>query len=386
MKSNKNVVLLLLIIILKTSFSQNAKQGMVTFRYENLPAYELGKEYSTYRVYITSIATDNVPLDKKRLMFTEDYLYPDKKNLTRVISKADGFEVANPDVETDFDIMFSYENIELIGKTQVTVTDPNTNATFYNYKFGFKFPYHLKVINRKTKALVCDTLINTVKELLYPADYKTDNLGNKIKYPGEVNQLALELALGNEEDSKMNFKSKGNLMPICVAEQKLVLKNLLIPYWSKPAFAYIRVKSKKPIFDLCDTANVLLDKIADSISANSKRESRLNWHTNKIRTQAARLESIWKEMLTDKFLAEFKPEDHKEKSQYIFITKKGIALSLLFQDKFDEALKIVDEITPESIKVFMGTYMRDESLDALGNLIKRERSLYSKHKAIYKFE
>ena len=145
-----------------------------------------------------------------------------------------------------------------------------------------------------------------------------------------------------------------------------------------------RVKSKKPVFDICDTVSTILEAISDSISLNSKNEKHINWHTKGLKAKAFRLETIWNDMLTNEvYLGEFK--DMSEKAEYLKGIKINKAYALVLQDKFDEALIALDEASPE-ITQNGGKVTSDQTdVRALRVLIKREKYLYNKHKAFYNF-
>ena len=403
MKSKKTFTTILTFILALVSLaelnSQNVKWGYQSFKYEYMPVYNLPSEYKNYRVVFENASTDGAPLDKRKLYYAEKYV-PGFLNLTTVYSQSGFFNSAtnlyvnpelnasNPDVNSDLELVFIFNNMELLDKAESFYVPANTTTgavpSYYNYKLTFKFPYHIKLFDRRKNQVVFDTLIDTQKTTLFPADYRYDALGNKVAFPGHANKPELDMDY-SKNTRDLYFKSKSSLMADCMNESKAVLKKCMIYHWDKFAMRITFVKTKNPVFDICDTASITLEKICDSVSFNAKKDKHLNWHTKTIRASAKKLENVWREMLSDeKYINELK--NNSDKNEYIQGIKRNIVIALLLQDEFQKATDLLTEILPNlKSKSYAGDYYDDE-LKALASLIKREQTLYNKHKLIYNFE
>lgn len=89
-------------------------------------------------------------------------------------------------------------------------------------------------------------------------------------------------------------------------------------------------------------------------------------------------------MITDsKYLNEFK--DPRDKAEFINKTKRSLIAVYLFQDNFDKALAMYNEVEPTTHINVMGQSMPDDNMKPLLLLIDRDRKLYDKHKQAFNF-
>jgi hypothetical protein len=394
---NKSLLLFALILTTLGSTAQNAKRSVHSFKYEYMPVYPQPKEYKDFRVLIDSYSSDEVALDKTKLYYKE-FRISGFSNATEVRFESSGgafvggapnasknVVVTNPDVNTDLEIKLSVGNIEMVNKT-INTTYPTNNPipagtiNYYNYSLTFKCPYKLKVFDRKSNKVVLDTLIEANRTLLYPKDYSEG------KSQGFTSKPDLDVEW-NKVNNSMYFASKSVLLPMYINESNLILKGNLSYYRDGFDMGFTRVKSKKPVFDICDTVSTIVDQICDSISFRSKNERHINWHTPDIRSKANKLELIFTDMFTnEKYLGEFK--DLSEKSQYLKGMQVNKVYALLLQDKFDEAIKLLDEAAPVIIQngSTPNFSSADQDINSLRKLIAREKHLYNSHKAFFNFK
>lgn len=394
---NKSLLILLLINFGLIINAQNAKRSVHSFKYEYMPVYPQPVEYKNYRVVIDSYSNDGVPLDKTKLYYRE-FRVNGFTNATEVSFESSGtlvfggtsnasknVVVNNPNVNTDLEIKLSMGDIEMLDKTFTstypagTVLQPGV-INYVNYKLSFKCPYKLQVFDRRANKVVIDTLIQTNRALLYPKDYSDG------KSMGYTSRPDLDMEW-NKVSNSIYYASKSVLLPLYINESNLVLKGNIS--YSRDGFdmGFTRVKSKKPVFDICDTVSALVDQICDSITFRSKNERHINWHTSDIKAKANKLELIFSDMHTnEKYLSEFK--DLSEKSQYL----KGIQINkvyaLLLQDKFDEALALLNDVAPVieqngSVATYTST---DNDVINLKKIIAREKHLYNSHKVRFNFK
>jgi hypothetical protein len=369
---------------------------MYRFRYEVLPYFPLDKEIKTYKVNIANVATDNVPLDPRKLYYAEKYI-TDIKNITTV--KVEGgngvfignipnqsLKVSNPDAAADLELTIEYNNIEIIDKKEVLNTieaTPTTPAgSYYNFKLTFNFSYKVKLKDVKKNVIILDTLMNTPKSTLFPSNYRYDGLGNNVSFPGHINKPELDLDYKNNTKD-LYFYSKSYLMGACLGEQKALFANCFGYLWSSMFVCPTRVKSKDPLFDICDTATSLVERITDSIAFNSKNDKHLNWHTKPIKAMAIKLGNIWEEMLKgEKYLASF--ADPKDKELYIYRMKKNLAMAYIWQDEYTKARSLLDEVNATYNAKKTNDYLETDYVN-LDGMIKREGYMYNHHKTVFNF-
>jgi hypothetical protein len=387
----KTKIITLILLANICSFSQSLKEGTYRFRYEVLPYFPLDKEIKNYKVKITNVATDGTALDGRKLYFGEKYI-PELTNITQVHTKNLGgvfignipnqtLEVINPDAPCDLGLSIEYGNLEIIDKKEqmqaIEATPTAPAGSYWNYKITFNFPYKLKLKDLKKNVMILDTLINIPKTTLFPSNYRMDAFGNFVSFPGHTNKPDLDLDYKNNAKD-LYLIAKSYLMGACLGEQKAIFSNCFSYLWSNQLVCPTRVKSKDPLFMVCDTTVTLIEQLTDSIAHNSKKENHLNWHTKSIKTMAAKLSSIWEQMLNgEKYLAAF--TDPKDKELYIFRMKKNLVISYLLQDEYAKARTLYDEV--------WGTYNAKKTLDYnesdfmnLDGMIKREGYMYLHHK------
>lgn len=394
---NKSLLLLLMINFSLIINAQNAKRSVHSFKYEYMPVYPQPKEYKDFRVVIDSYSTDDVALDKTKLYYKE-FKVSGFSNVTQVSFESTGgiafggmpnasknVVVTNPNVSSDLEFQLSIGNIELVNKTIHTTYPAGTippagSINYYNHQLTFKCPYKFKVFDRKLNKVVLDTLIDANRTLLYPKDYSEG------KSQGFNSKPDLDVEWIRVSNS-IYFASKSVLLPMYINECNLICKGNIA--YSRDGFdmGFTRVKSKKPVFDICDTVSALVDRICDSISFRSKNERHINWHTSDLKAMAIKLELICTDMYTnEKYLAEFK--DLSEKSQYL----KGIQINkvyaLLLQDKFEEATKLLNEVAPVieqngTVATYSST---DNDVTNLRKILAREKRLYNSHKVHFNFQ
>ncbi len=377
-------------------FSQNIKVSLEKFRYEFMPKEVLPAEYKSYKVDVYSNATDGVPLNSRHVYIAEEYI-KGLKNVSVPYSKSGimigGFVIGKDkntektDVLSDLQVSVVFNNIEMLDKKEflnkTTNTQTNQVETYYTYKLFFKFSYYIKVRDIKTNKYILDTLIDTPKTTLFPNDYRYDAFGNKIAFPGCNNKPDLDLDY-NKNANTLYLNSKDALVQTCMNETKSVLKSLYSYYWDNVMITTYRVKSKSPLFDVCDTVSEIISTICDSTSFNTKNERHLNWHTFFIKTKAKKLTAIWQTMLTDeKYTAEFKNQN--DKTEFIDRMKRNLILGYLMSDEFDLALKYFQEIEP-NMRVSEFDNMNDANIKRLISITYREKQLYVKHKEIFNFK
>lgn len=392
----KNRTLVIVSLLLSFSFilnAQNAKRSTQSFKYEYMPFYPQPAEYKSFRVVLESKANDRIPLDARKLYY-KNMFFAGFRNVTEARAKDQGgifiggnkavnpeLELVNPNVDSDFEITMSFGDIELTDKSVLSSYPEGYKLqpgeiNHWNFKLSFNFPYHLKVFDRRKNQVVFDSLINNPRVLYYPKSYREGFLGH-------TNKPDLDLDY-KKNGGDIYYLSKGALIAPCIGESNSVLRYSIGYFRDGFSMGITRVKSKKPIFDICDTASNILELISDSISYNSKNDKHINWHTNGLKLKAAKLEAIWNDMLTNElYISEFK--DVSEKAEYLKGIRMNKAYALLLQDKFDDALINLNEVSPEITQ--NGGAVNYDQMDsrALRALIKREKYLYVKHKAYYNF-
>lgn len=395
-KMNLKIILTVFVLLLTLiNEAQNVKTKYQNFKYELLPYKPLPINYKTYKVTATNEATDGVPLNSKFVYIGEEYI-KGLQNTSITFVKSGvmiggaviGKEPEQPkDIPSHLLITFSFKNIEMLEKREFMnkPTNPQTNVieNFLTYRLTFKFGYQLKVYDNQTQRYLLDTLIETPKTTLFPSDYRYDAYGNKQYAPGYTNKPDLD-ADYNRNGKDLYANSKMILTKVCMDEGKEILKQQFGFDWKSYTLAVSRVKSKSPVFDICDTTSNIMDNILDSVSFNSKKSKHLNWHTVSIKQQALKLSGIWEDMITNpKYLNEFK--EPKEKEEFINKTKRNLIAVYLFQDNFDKALQIYQEVEPTTVIHSFGQNLPDENMKPLFLLIDRERKLYDKHKQAFNF-
>ncbi|MFN8114500.1 MAG: hypothetical protein U0W65_00185 [Bacteroidia bacterium] len=391
----KQVLTITLLMSTLGIIAQNVKTKYQNFKYELLPYKPLPANYKTYKVTATNESTDGVPLNSKFVYIGEEYI-KGLQNTSITFVKSGvmiggaviGKEPEQPkDIPSNLLVTFSFKNIEMLDKREFInkPTNPQTNVieNYLTYRLTFKFAYQLKVYDNQTQRYLLDTLIEAPKTTLFPSDYRYDAYGNKQYAPGYTNKPDLD-ADYNRNGKDLYANSKMILAKVCMDEGKEILKQQFGYDWKSYTLAISRVKAKSPVFDICDTTSNLMDNILDSISFNTKKSKHLNWHTPYIKQQAKKLSSIWEDMITDsKYLNEFK--DPRDKAEFINKTKRSLIAVYLFQDNFDKALAMYNEVEPTTHINVMGQSMPDDNMKPLLLLIDRDRKLYDKHKQAFNF-
>jgi hypothetical protein len=396
----KTTYILSLLFVVLNSNAQKIKTGSYEFKYESLPVYELPETYKTYKVTILNNATDGVPLDPNKNSRIYQYLATSKlDNITKAGSlyveqglegnPSTGFN-GKPDEISDIELVFTYGDIEFIDKSDLftKVIGKNEQAGTYvnsfNYKLTFKFPYHIKIVDRKKKTIVCDTLIDNLRTMLYPEDYYIDAFGKKLKPYGAltIDELKLDYT---KNTADILTKSKSALQSISTAEQRefstLYLFNNVLDH----SFRYIRIKTKDPIFDICDTASNLVKIITEAIDLNAKNQKHLNWHTIEIKNNVEKLNVIWSSMLTDnKYLSQITEAD--DLAEYKHGLKFNLISVNLMLDNFAKAQELFDEV--KSTKTYLNKrfLQHDDYMKEIGELLRREKTFFTKHKTLYNFK
>jgi hypothetical protein len=392
MKNKKKHIIIMLLMFALSAHSQKVKEGYQKFKYEKLPFIPLSQNQKTYRVTYSNESTDGTMLDPKKLYYKE-YFLPDLKNLTQVnvsggnLAGYSKIESSNPNIESDLEINIVYYNIEMIDKqlnqsmpgSAPTGTEPN----YLNYKLTFKFPYRIKVKDIKTNTSLIDTLIDQQQSTLFPSEYRYDNLGNSIPFPGHLNKADLDLDY-NQNGKNLYFYSKSVLMSKYLNQTKSILKNNFCYDWETFAWLHSRVKSKNVLFDICDTSSQILDMICDSINFNTKKNNHLNWHTNFIKNKAEKLTSIYQEMITNvAFANEFTSTNDKE--YFLFKMRKNLVISLMLQEEYEKAAKLNLELIKLAKEKQKNLGYSDQDVYTIYALIKREEFIYNKFKNKYNF-
>ncbi len=392
---NTTYILLLFLVVLNSK-AQKIKTGSYDFKYESLPVYELPESYKTYKFTILNTATDGIPLDNSKMLHNQTYLLNSK--LDNITKRGNKFIEQGIDEKTsneisevsDIELVFTYNDIEVIDKSDLFTKVQGKNeqtGTFvnsFNYKLLFKFPYRIKIIDRKKKIIVCDTLIDNVKELLYPEDYYLDGLGKKIKPYGALSIEELKLDYEKNGANVLN-KSKSALQSKLVAEQQEFSTLYLLNNTKEYSYRYIRIKTKDPIFDICDTASNLVKIITEAIDLNTKNQKHLNWHTTEIKKYVEKLNVIWSDMLTNnKYLSQIKEADDLE--EYKHGLKFNLITINLWLDNFVKAQELYDEV--KSTKTYLNTRFlnHDDYMKQLGEFLRREKAVFIKNKIIYNFK
>lgn len=408
---NKIYLLIALQTLLINLKAQKLKSGYYDFKYEVLPTCSNPNDFKTYKVAVISSASDGIPLDKEKINCAGKFIPSNKySNIVKLeeIDPVNGFfgakdadRVFNPKFKytntegaSDLEIIIDYKNIELINKenhfmaANNLVPQPNLPATCFNYKLTFKFPYTIKIIDKRKNLIICDTTIITSKSLLYPASYSyvKNEYGTEVqqKPNGDVNPI--ELKLNYEKNSSgINSKSKRLLITSSYLEQEDFFKKFFLFSQANYSFSYTRVKTKNPLFDVCDTASNLVNQITDSISFNSKNEKHLNWHTTNIKNLAFKLNTIWLNMLNDeKYLSQFKEAD--DINAYKHGLKINLAMVNLVLDNFSISQNYLNEVKTSKTELNTSFPNYTNYINALSLLLDREKFLYSNHKLTYNFK
>jgi hypothetical protein len=408
---NKILLLIALQTLLLNLNAQKIKSGNYNFKYEVFPTYSTTNDYKTYKVAVISSASDGIPLDKNKINCAGKYIPSNKytnivkleeidpvngffgaKNADRVFNPK--YKYINTEAASDLEIIIDYKNIEMINKenyftaTNNSVPQPNVPATCFNYKLTFKLPYTIKIIDKRKNLIICDTTIVNTKFLLYPASYSFV----KNEYGGEVQQKPngdinpIELKLNYEKTSaSINQKSKSLLMTPSFFEQEYFLKQFLLFSQTNYTFNYMTVKTKNPLFDICDTASNLVNQITDSISFNCKNEKHVNWHTTNIKNLASKLNTLWLNMLNDeKYLSQFKEAD--DINVYKHGLKVNLAMVNLMLDDFTTSQNYLNEVKLLKTELNSDFPNYANYINTLSLLLDKEKSQYKKHELIYNFK
>lgn len=395
MRNNKLNTLLIALTITINTVAQNVKTKYQSFKYEVLPTRPLAPTYKTYKVDAASDATDGVGLNGKFIYLGEEYI-KGLQNSTITYVKSGvmiggaviGKEPEKPkEIPASLQISVVFKNIEMMDKKEFVnkPTNPATNVieSYLTYKLSFRFSYTIKVKDVATNQYLLDTIIDTPKSTLFPCDYRFDAYGNKQYAPGYVNKPDLD-ADYNRNGKDLYANSKMILAKVCMDEGKEILKQIFGYDWKSYTLAFSRVKSKSPIFDICDTTSILMDNILDSISYHTKKQKHINWHTASIKQQSQKLGLILEDMISnEKYLNEFK--EPKAKEEYVNKTKRNLIAVYLFQDNFDKALQMYFTVEPATVVHSFGQNLPDENMKPLFLLVDRERKLYDKHKPVFNF-
>ncbi len=397
----KNQLVLLILIssslIANNIYSQKIKIQNYSFKYEILPQRPLPNTYKTYKVSIGNESTDGIPVNSKLIRLDDKYI-KGLKNST-ILTEQNGIIVGGSIVEinksaeksanlpTALEITVAFKNIELIDKKEDTkkANNPQTHVeeSYFNYKLFLKFSYSIKVKDVEKNKYLLDTLIETQKNTLFPSDYRYDTFGNKVNYLGDNNKPELDIDY-NKNSKDLYANSKTILAPKCMNEAKEILTALFGYDEQLKYFTISRVKSKNPIFDVCDSALNIFNNVLDSISYNTKKEKHLNWHTAGIHVQANQVATIWENMITnEKILNEFK--DPKDKEEYINKTKQNLIVAYLLEDEFETSSKLFYEVEPSTQLTMMGKTFPDDNMKMIINLLQREQILYKTHKPVFNF-
>lgn len=396
MIKNKPKILLIVLSITTNAIAQNVKTKYQSFKYELLPTKPLPANYKTYKVTAQNESTDGVPLNSKFVYVGEEYI-KGLQNSTITFVKGGvmiggavigGKEPETPkNIPANLIVSVGFKNIEMIDKKEFVnkPTNPQTNVVenYLTYRLTFKFAYQLKVFDLANNKYLLDTLIDTPKSTLFPCDYRYDAYGNKQYAPGYTNKPDLDVDYNrNGKDLYMN--SKMVLAQQCMNQCKAILTQYFGYGWQSHTLAVARVKSKSPVFDICDTTSNIMDNILDSISFHTKKDMHLNWHTASIKQQSQKLSSIWEDMLVNtKYLNEFK--DPRDKEEFISKTKRNLIAGYLFQDNFEKALALYYEVEPSTVTKAMGQTIPDDTMKTLLAMILREKQNYNSHKQVFGF-
>ncbi len=405
----KMYLLISLQMLLFSLDAQKIRPGNYDFTYEMLPYHLLPDNYKTYKVAIISSATDGIPFDKGKVMPSGRFIPSSKfENIvkSKEIDPVNGFfgakdadRVFNPKYEfvntegaSDLQIIIDYKDIELLSKenhftaANNLVPQPNLPATCFNYKLIFKFPYNIKIIDKRKNLIICDTNIENKKTLLYPSQYfyTTNQYGQTVSLKPNGDPNPGELKLDYESNSAGLYnKCKTLFAESSSGDQIEFLKQFFLYSKEDVTFFYTRVKTKNPVFDICDTVSNLVNQITDSISFNSKKDKHLNWHTTSIKKLVKKVDNIWTDMLTNqKYLSEITdPEDLAK-------FKHGLKLNLVMTNIMLDNYKAADSFLKE-VKSTNSLLVRDiyynKYIDKISYLLMREWMVYEKHKAIYSF-
>ncbi len=407
----KLFLLISLQILLFNLNAQKIKTGNYDFKYEVLPTYTTPNDYKTYKVAVISSASDGIPLDQHKINCAGKFIPSNKYNnivKQEEVDPVNGFfgakdadrvfnpkyKYSNTEGTSDLEIIIDYKNIEMINKENYftaannLVPQPNLPATCFNYKLTFKFPYTIKIIDKRKNLIICDTTIVTTKSLLYPASYSyvKNEYGSEVqqKPNGDINPIELKLNY-DKNSSSINKQSKSLLISPSYLEQEDFLKKFFLFSQTNYTFNYIRVKTKNPLFDICDTASNLVDRITDSVSFNCKNEKHLNWHTTNIKSLALKLNTIWLSMLnSEKYLSQFKEAD--DINAYKHGLKLNLAIVNLILDDFLISQNYLNEVKTLKTELNSSFPNYTNYINALSLLLEREKYLYNNHKLIYNFK
>lgn len=396
MKINKiNIILFVLLAFSSNLKAQKIKIKFSSVKYEWLPDLELPSEYNKYAVQVSSDATDGIPQSFHYSLTRENYI-PKLENVSEVKTQGGtllGNKILNLATNTygggsppDLLLRVILGNINITDKEIYTGTPPEAPAsteTYFSYKIIFQFKFRIKLADANNGKIILDTLIDNPKLLTYPENYNINTDGSPASATWFHSKFDLDRALERNMKSILE-KSKMLLTKNCMGETSSIMAGLYGFNKSEQSFPIVTIKSKKIQFNVFDTINTQMEALYDSISLNCKNQIHKNWHLPVLKTKATQLYDKVKAISSDEsILSEFK--ESKEKDKFTVSMKINLMMLCLLQDRFDEAKQTYDEI-----KAFYGLPQnRDDyvlgNLSAVAYLLRRESSIYERHKQRFYF-
>jgi len=396
MKLNKIKIILFVLLVLSSNLeAQKIKIKFSSVQYEWLPALELPSEYNKYAVHVSSDATDGIPQSLHYSLTRESYI-PKLENVSEVKTQGGSFlgnKILNLSTDTygggsppDLLLRVILGNINITNKEIYTGTPPEAPAsteTYFSYKLSFQFKFKIKLVDANNGKIIIDTLIDNPKLLTYPENFNINTDGSPSSKIWFHNKFELDRDLDRNMKSILE-KSKMLLTKNCMGETSSIMTGLYGFTKSDQSFPLVTIKSKKIQFNVFDTLSVKMEALYDSISLNCKNQIHKNWHLPVLKSKAAELFDKVKTVTSDEsILSEFK--ESKEKDKFTNSMKINLMMLCLLQDRFDEAKQTYNEIEA----YYSLPQNRDDyvlaNLSAIAYLLRREHSIYERHKQRFYF-